>query len=310
MKLLQAVEDYVELKQSLGAVFSSEQKRLLSFARSVGDIPLEEITQEQCQNFSYGPRSATTTSANKHRLLKKFFLHFVGRGHLMKSPAEGPTRRAISSFEPYVYSQAELKRLFNRAEQLGDRFQFDGYTLRTLLLLLYATGLRIGEAIALRVCDVDLKKRFLSVWNTKFFKSRLVPFGRDLARRLKAYRDHRNCLDPHSPFFATVGGKRIRLSRVEHAFRRICVQAEIYRPDTDTYQPRIHDLRGTFAVHRLVAWYRQGVDVQQRLPFLATYLGHTSLAGTQRYLRMTPELLGEASRRFESYAAVGKEARR
>ena len=287
------------------AVFSSEQKRLRSFARSVGDIPLEEITPEQCQQFSYGPRPVTTISVNKHRLLKKFFRHFVGRGHLTKSPAEGPTRRTISSFEPYVYSQAELKRLLNRAGQLGNRFQLDGYTLRTLLLLLYATGLRIGEAIALRCCDVDLKQLVLSVWNSKFFKSRLVPFGRDLARSLKAYRDHRNRFDPNSPFFTTASGKRIRLSRVEYAFRRICEQAEIYRPDTKIYQPRIHDLRGTFAVHRLVAWYRQGVDVQQRMPFLATYLGHTSLSGTQRYLRMTPELLGEASRRFETYVYLG-----
>ena len=73
------------------------------------------------------------------------------------------------------------------------------------------------------------------------------------------------------------------------------------------HQPRIHDLRATFAVHRLVAWYREGVDVQQWLPFLATYLGHTDLSGTQTYLRMTPELLGEASRLFETYATSPKE---
>ena len=81
----------------------------------------------------------------------------------------------------------------------------------------------------------------------------------------------------------------------------------IQRLDNDRHKPRIHDLRATFAVHQLIAWYREGVDVQERLPCLATYLGHTSLTGTQQYLRMTSELLSEASRLFENYASVKKE---
>ena len=122
------------------------------------------------------------------------------------------------------------------------------------MLLLYATGLRVGEALALRCCDVELSQRLLTVWRAKFFKSRLIPFGQDLARVLKAFRDRRNTFplpdDERSAFFATRAGKPIHLARVEAAFDRIRTEEGIRRSDTDTHRPRIHDLRATFAVHQ------------------------------------------------------------
>lgn len=315
MKLLKAIEDYVALKRSLGAVYATEAKRFRSFGRVMGDVPLEEITSKQCQSFCYGPGPATSSELNKHRMLKKFFSHAVGRGHLTRSPADWPTRRYVSTFQPYIYSRAEVGRLLDCAMRISGEFHFDGYTLRTLLLLLYATGLRAGEALVLRHCDVDLSRRILAIWNAKFSKSRLVPFSSDLAQSLNDYLVYRNAL-PCLPgccltLFSARTGSRIHLNSLENAFRRLRAQAEIQRSGGDNCRPpRIHDLRATFAVHRLVTWYQEGADVQQRLPLLATYLGHTSISGTQVYLRMTPELLGEASRRFETYAAVEKEERR
>ncbi len=94
----------------------------------------------------------------------------------------------------------------------------------------------------------------------------------------------------------------VPLGRLEAGFVRLRERTGIQRPHTDRWQPRLHDLRATFAVHRLVAWYREGVDLQTRLPLLATYLGHINVSGTQVYLTMTHELLAEASRRFERYA--------
>lgn len=94
----------------------------------------------------------------------------------------------------------------------------------------------------------------------------------------------------------------VRLWQIEAGFVRLRKRAGIQRPSTDRWQPRLHDLRATFAVHRLVAWYREGTDLQRRLPLLATYLGHLNVSGTQAYLPMTRELLIEASRRFERYA--------
>jgi site-specific recombinase XerD len=158
---------------------------------------------------------------------------------------------------------------------------------------------------------VDLDERILAIWDTKFFKSRLVPVGTDLAIALKSYGKARQRLpmpeDTRSVFFATQEGKAISLGSLERVFARLRVHAGIERPAEDRWQPRLHDLRHAFAVHRLIAWYREGADVQAFLPLLATYLGHVNISGTQAYLTMTPELLAEASARFERYTAVGKE---
>jgi integrase/recombinase XerD len=163
----------------------------------------------------------------------------------------------------------------------------------------------------LRSGDVNLQDRVLSIWNTKFFKSRLVPIGASLAAALARYAHERQDLRPPdahlSRFFTTRTGKAVPLGRLEAAFVHLRERTGIQRPRTDRWQPRLHDLRATFAVHRLVAWYREGVDVQARLPLLATYLGHINVSGTQVYLTMTHELLAEASRRFERYARPAEE---
>ena len=179
---------------------------------------------------------------------------------------------------------------------------------RMILLVLYG---RPGEALRLRCCDVDQNERVLTIWDTKFFKSRLAPIGGALSEALEIYRKQRQSLPMHvgvrSTFFATASGKAISLGSLERVFAQLREHAGIRRPSTDRWQPRLHDMRHSFAVHRLIAWYREGVDVQARLPLLATYLGHQNLSGTQTYLTMTPELLAEASLRFERYASVGKE---
>ena len=113
--------------------------------------------------------------------------------------------------------------------------------------------------------------------------------------------------DARSAFFASRTGGAITLSRLQKVFVRLREHAEVQRPEGARWQPRLHDMRHAFAMHRLLAWYRQGVDVQACLPLLSTYLGHVNLSGTQAYLTMTPELLAEASKRFESYAAIGEQ---
>ncbi|MBU0661814.1 tyrosine-type recombinase/integrase, partial [Patescibacteria group bacterium] len=138
-----------------------------------------------------------------------------------------------------------------------------------------------------------------------------VPIGTALCEALRAYRKARDDLpmpaDAHSAFFASRTGAAISLTRLERIFVRLREHAGVRRPSGARWQPRLHDLRHAFAVHRLVAWYREGADVQACLPLLSTYLGHINIAGTQAYLTMTPELLAEASKRFERYAAVGEE---
>jgi site-specific recombinase XerD len=174
-----------------------------------------------------------------------------------------------------------------------------------LILLLYGAGLRLGEALSLSMGDVDLEQACLDVRETKFFKHRLVPIGKDLTNVMREYLVKRNGTHPtiaDSPFLCCRDGSILSQSATRNTFRRVRAVAKLEREGGARRQPRLHDLRHAAAVHRLIAWYRSGVDLQERLPKLATYLGHVDLSATQRYLTMTPELLLEASGRFERYA--------
>jgi len=307
MKLSSAIENYVALKHSLGAVFSVDARILHSFGHAVGDVPLEAITSEDCRKFCRGQGLPTRFWERKHQSLCGFFRYLLARGVLANSPFQEPAPHIQRTFRPYIYSHNELGRLLEAASQeKNHRGLLDPATLRAIILLLYGAGLRAGEALRLRPCDVKFQERVLSIWGTKFFKSRLLPIGASLAATLAHYAQQRQPVlpsDENPPsFFTTRTGKTVRLGLLEATFVRLRERAGIRRPSTDRWQPRLHDLRATFAVHRLVAWYREGADLQTRLPLLATYLGHVNVSGTQAYLPMTHELLAEASRRFERYA--------
>jgi len=210
-------------------------------------------------------------------------------------------------FTPYIYTHAELKRLLNALEDFPHpRIKLSSITLRALLLLLYGAALRISEALSLQLADVDLPAQLLTIRESKFYKTRLVPIGPRLTDELTAYRVARcrvaPVASPEAAFFITRTGQPVTRGQAERVFRQLCERAGVRRTDGARYQPRLHDLRHTAAVHRLVAWYREGVDVERLLPNLATYLGHVHVAATQHYLTMTPELLQAASSRFERYA--------
>ena len=160
------------------------------------------------------------------------------------------------------------------------------HTLRLLLLVLYSTGRRAGEARRWRYGDVDLRDRIRTIWDTTCFKSRLVPIGTQLCAVIARYgteRAHVPLADgDRSIFFASRTGQAISLGRLEHALTRLLRQTRVGQGDTG-HRPRLHDLRATCAVHRLIAWYREGAEVQARLPLLSTYLGHVNVSATSTY---------------------------
>ena len=312
MNLSTAIDSYIALKRSLGAVFRAETRILRSFLQQFGDIPLDELGSEACRAFCRGMGPPTRWWERKYYTLRDFFAFWLARGHLAVSPLQNAGPKLSRSFEPHIYSRAELQRLLDATSILEDKHgALSPQTLRALLLALYAAGLRPSEGLRLRCCDVDLHERVLSIWDTKFFKSRWVPIGVDLCRSLETYTAMRRRLPmpetEHSAFFASRTGHSITLQQLEKAFTRLRKHTGIERPSHARWQPRLHDLRHTFAVHRLIAWYREGADVQAGLPLLATYLGHVNVSGTQTYLTMTPELLAEASQRFERYGGADKE---
>jgi integrase/recombinase XerD len=223
------------------------------------------------------------------------------------SPLPTTVPKRPPAFVPYIYSSDELRRLLAAAEATRHPLRrVEPPTLRTILLTLYGAGLRVSEARNLARADVDLAGALATIRDSKFGKSRLVPLAPQLVVALKEYtaRWHANHSSGQSPshFFVGPDGKPLSRPGLDLAFRLARTRAGIRRQDGARYQPRMHDLRHTFAVHRVLQWYQQGADVQNLLPQLSAYLGHRRLCHTQVYLSMTPELLQQAGARFESYA--------
>ena len=308
MKLVEVVASYVAYKQSLGMRFATEARTLKSFCRAIGDIDIEQVDPDHVNAYLRGTGPVTLFWERKLTALNGLYRFAIARGYVVSVPLPRRAAKAGQQFIPYIYSSDDMKRLLD-ATASRERGNFAPLLCRTLLLLLYATGLRISEALTLNLSDVDLDAQIIRIRETKFYKTRLVPIGADLTAVLAGYKVERHQhlpTTPDAPFLLTRQGKRPSRAGAEYMFAQLRQRAQVQRVDIARYQPRLHDMRHSFAVTRLVTWYREGADVQRLLPQLATYLGHVHIGATQRYLTMTPELLQQASLRFESYAMGGK----
>jgi len=307
MRLPDLTVAYLAYRRALGAGMKGEAFMLRAFCKSVASTSPSMLTADQVRAYLHHGCVSPQTVAKRHRALNGFFRYLATRRGIHLPPLPRAPKASMTTFVPYIYSHEEIRRLLRAAPVACQNplALLDEDTLRTVLLLLYGAGLRLGEAIRLDVGDVDLDEAVLTVRRTKFFKTRLVPLGKDLARVLIDYR-HRCDRPPMSsaerPFFRMRNRERIEQFAVERTFRLLCKIAQVSRQGGARRQPRLHDLRHAAAVHRLIAWYRRGADLQYLLPRLATYLGHKDLSGTQHYLTLTPPLLREASKRFERYA--------
>jgi integrase len=248
MKLHDIVEAYVDYKHSLGMRFRSQAAVLRAFDRAMGDIAVAEVKPESVLAFIAGTGPITARWIENHRVLGGFYRYAVGRGFATLSPLPTDTPRPPTQLTPYIYTVDELKRLLAATEILQTPLSpLLALTMRTLFLLLYGTGMRIGEALSLTLQDVDLENRVLMVRDSKFFKTRLVPIGPRLTTVLTDYLSER-CQLPllageASAFLATRTGIRLNYKRVSKLFCRIRQSAEIRREATARYQPRIHDIR-------------------------------------------------------------------
>jgi site-specific recombinase XerD len=309
MKLCRLVDRYITHRRSLGERCQTNASILRAFCRGLRrDIDLKQVGVRQTTKFLYGKGPVTSAWHVKHNALKGFFRYVISREYGAKMPLPVVIPQRPPPFVAYIYSRKELRHLLQATKTYQRNCScMESETMRVIVLLLYATGLRVREAVALNRTDVDFDQSLLTVVKSKFYKSRLVPFSPRLGHVLQGYLSRPTGLGPNigkdTPFFTTKRGNRVNQYTVEDSFRRIRQEAAVRRDDGSRYQPRLHDLRHTFAVHRLTAWYRQNKDVQQLLPQLSVYLGHVHLAATQIYLTMTSELLNEANQRFEQYTA-------
>ena len=299
------LDDFLTYKRSRGCHYARAEWWLRSFDSFVGrratpDQPFQLEDMVRAWLGRNADRSPVTV-ANELIVLRKFCEFRWRRDpHAFVPPARWDVVQSSDSrFKPYILTYNEIRALLRQAKALG-RPPFRAALYRMLVLILYCTGIRIGEALRLRLADVNLEDGVIFISNSKG-RARWVPFHRSLGLELRYYLKMRQVYSTTTDGDARlfVGADRTRLpistasSTLSSMFRATGV-----KPSMGRVGPRIHDLRHTFAVHRLARWHRAGIDVQARLPLLSAYMGHDSLVGTEKYLNATPELLQLAARRL------------
>lgn len=303
MNLQQLIQQYLTYQRSLGWRPRPHGGYIGAFGRFIGaQADIADVHLKQVQAFLVGRGPITSTWHTKYSTLRAFYRYAISRNYVTVAPLPTVIPQRPPTFVPYIYSHDELRRLLLAADVVRRPLsRLEPTTMRNVLLVLYGAGLRLQEAVNLDRSDVDWKEAVLTIRQTKFLKTRFVPIGQKLVRALAGYaRTRTRVMGPQ--FFTTRSGARVNKELLQDYFAVLRKHADVRRDDGARYQPRLHDLRHTFAVHRLTSMYRQGGDVQQLLPYLSTYLGHVHIQATQVYLTMTPELLHEAGKRFAQYA--------
>lgn len=295
--------DFVTFRRSGGADYIGRAKALSYFDRFLsqqgfnGSYPTREILD--CYLISLN-RLHPDTRSNRLSVVRQFCSYLRQFEPRCYVPEPGSRAGQKPCRIPHIFTDDEIKALLVAAHQLSPPGSLRPMTYYTMFGLLYTTGLRVGEAIALDLADVDLGQQRLYVRQSKFRKPRWVPISSSTCSVLQRYIQERTRIfpaAPQDPFLVNLQGRRFFHQIVYRAFRQALNRCGL-RGGKGNPGPRIHDLRHSYACNRLVAWYRQGGDVNALLPALATYLGHVCIAYTQVYLRATAELLDMANQRF------------
>lgn len=304
MNLSAVIKEFSDFKVALGTGFAQGPFQLKSFLGTVGDVRLDDISEEQVQKFLLGTGPLTRYYRCKYTTINGLYKFAMARGYCTCLPLPNTLPKIQSKFTPYIYTREDLEKLLEATSQTnGTNTAIEPDTLRVIIVLLYGATLRISEALCLNVSDVDLDQGILTIRDSKFYKTRIVPIGPTLQAALSKYARSRHKKTSPGRFFLTKRKKDISKSLIQTNFIRLRTAAGVSRDDD--YNPRLHDLRHTGAVHRIIDWYKKGKDVQKLLPLLSTYMGHVRLGDTQVYLTVIPEIMDHASSKFEKYAFDG-----
>jgi integrase len=296
--LVHHIDRYVELRRALGYSFKTQAATLRAFGRFVKRrAEAGPLTQQLVLTFVLACQVTPNVRARRYAVLKNFSDYFSVFDS--RTEALDPEVLPRSRIPPArLLDEGELARLLQAAREISPRQPMRGSTLCTMIGLLVSTGLRSGELTRLDRSDVDLEQGILRIRGTKFRKNRLVPIHPTALKALRTYVTARDRAYPQSTspaFFLSLRGGRWSQCGFGEAFRQARAKAGLDQGVGRKLRP--HDLRHRFATTRLVTWYREGADVQARLPLLATYLGHTRYSDTAYYITGTPDLLGLAASR-------------
>lgn len=308
MMLNSAIDKYVEYRRSLGESFKTNANLLRQFYNYLGkDMDLTEITESITSDFlQSGGNEITRKWFTRHTALVGFFRWCLSRGYISNMPLTMDKPQKPPRITPYIYSDNELIKLFSAAMSYQKcPSLIYPECVKAILQLTYVLGLRISETMNLRMNDVDIANCCITIHESKFYTSRVVTFNEEVKKLIEKFfswrKDNSKISDENSSLWIMRNGSSMKLNGMNGIFKKIRIKAGISRSDNPRYQPRIHDLRHTFAVNRLRKWYQEGKDVQTLLPVLSTYLGHKQVSYTTAYLAMTTGLLADAANLFFEY---------
>jgi site-specific recombinase XerD len=293
------LERYLELRRQMGFKLRRAEKLLRQFVAYCEAQGIEVVTAAVALRWATLPeRPSPAWVSMRLQVVRGFARHLslVDERHQMVPTWLVPARPTRAT--PYLYSEQEVAALMAAARWLGSPMRQASYA--AIVGLLWATGMRVGEAFTLDTADVDLSGGVLTVRDAKFGKTRELAVHQTTTDALDAYlqRRRRLCPQPTSPaFFLSAAGTRVRYDNFHLGFQQLVHRAGL-KARSAHCRPRPHDLRHSFAVRTLIDWYRDGADVEAMLPRLSTYLGHIHPAHTYWYLSAAPELLGQAAERL------------
>lgn len=301
-QLASSLEKFVLLHQASGTDYQSSALLLMRFDHFLTQQKIEQdiVTRETFQDYlATCSRMKSRYKTNCLCVVSQFCRYLA----LSKPDCYLPITSATKSYEdcynPFIVTREALSNLLALSRQLSPLQSLRPLMFTTLIGLLYCTGIRVGEALALNIDDLDLNNQRLLIRQGKYHKARWIYLSASIIEQLNDYLQQRQriILDKtESPLFISSLKRRLAHPTLTQTFKKLCRQCGIVQ---NNRTPRLMDLRHTFATHRLLQWYREGVDVQSKLPALATHMGHVDIFSTQVYLHATPELKDLVSEKFK-----------
>lgn len=291
MKLSYAIERYVARRHLDGVRFRNGEGVLANLLRKTGDCSLDRVTGLQVLSYLQGPKTSSAAWWAKYRVLKKFFSYWMMRGELDALPMPRPRPAYPPPFEPLIYSNSDLQRLFEviASNRKTESWRLEPITLRTVLLFFYGTGALINETLSLTERDVDLRNDLVTLHREGALSRRTIPIGPSLHNSISLYLAFsRNRRRPEAGLFIDKEGRSLTALTLSYAFKRVRRIAAIHLTN-GKHLASLKDFRHTFAVHCLNRWLSEEKDLRQMLPTLAAYMGHVKLSWTEQYLSATPE---------------------
>jgi len=305
-------ENYLNERRRLGFGLRNPGYAVISFARYIDALNSQEpLTVEIMADWArqdQGNSGKPSTWARRLKNLRSFCRYLQQFEPRTEVPDDSIFGRIGQRLAPHIYSEQEMIDLLAAAHNLGSTIPgLRGATYETLFGLIASTGLRVSEAVHLLDTEVDLKSGMLTIRQTKFAKSRQVPMHSSTVEALRQYRSQRNLhieVSDETPFFVGTRGRHLGhaldLRQVHRVF--IGLRDQLGWINRGAHNgPRIHDLRHTFIVRRVMLWHAQGVDVDPQMLALSTYVGHAMVTNTYWYLTGVPELMAVAAVKFEAF---------